>query len=1016
MNAFWDMLASASLEPLGWTLLHSIWQFALLAVVVSGALAAMRRRSAEVRYLTACIGLVAMIGVGMGTFWWLGAGRTARSATTTATEEETEELIDTGDEADGIITAPFAPRELADAGPSSVAAADQRMVVRGETSPDAARTVLATLSRRLAGSLGPWLPWVSLAWLGGVIVVSLRHLGGWVGVQRLRWLGTTTVSPDLSQRARQLMDRMKISRPVRILQSTLAELPIVVGWLRPVVLLPASLLTGLSPKQLEAVLAHELAHVRRHDYLVNLLQTAAETMLFYHPAVWWLSRRIRIEREHCCDDVAVAVCRNKVDYAEALAAVEQRRAAALAMAVGVRGPMGSALGRVRRVLGISAEDRVRSAQAIAGSVAALLLIGVFAGYLALANEPKRNPEPPPADDSAAQTGEDRKKRPADSDPMAQPVEQDEQANGPAVQVEGESEVSQLLTALEDHKYAHTRGGIIPLVKEIGNREPTSFLVEQLQAGSRERRCQAALLLELLGDRRGVPAIIKELSDTSYRPTERIRSDRGQDQQAQIRQDHYYAALLLGILGDDRAVPALIKATQDETVDYRAATSLGQIGDRRAIPALRDMLERCRNKPFPRLFAAYGLAMLSNEAGLKVVIDTLNDHQQHWTIRRHAIEALGQLRDKVAVPSLIAALKDEHPNIRVSAARALGAVGDRSALPALKQALEDNTKTKVNAPTTVSEAAAKAIDQIEGETTCVEGLRCSAELSENELAFGQRPELAVSLTNTTAEPIDVLGYCRNPKVHCDRYPLPCAQLAVSPVVSKHYRISSYDFGARPEAIRIAPGESWSFRFPPPKMEGSTTTGEHSSLLPSLSACPPGKYTAQLSYFIRESEVEKFGTGLVFGAEMGSLAGKKPDRLWQGVVQSKELVFEVLDDDSEQLRIRKAVDRGEGLENLELELKASETKVLLSLVAKNTGQKTVYLGGRYCLRGRNPMGEDAFPAMAPGQDVPMELKPGSTLELGGWNLSSIAPGTYWVEYLSNLSPERVLKKSNTVTFAP
>ena len=91
-------------------------------------------------------------------------------------------------------------------------------------------------------------------------------------------------------------------------------------------LLPASALAGLSPQQLEAILAHELAHIRRHDYLVNLLQTLVETLLFYHPAVWWLSRRIRIERENCCDDLAVSLCGDPVAYAKALADLEELRA------------------------------------------------------------------------------------------------------------------------------------------------------------------------------------------------------------------------------------------------------------------------------------------------------------------------------------------------------------------------------------------------------------------------------------------------------------------------------------------------------------------------------------------------------------------------------------------------------------------------------------------------------------------------------------------------------------------
>ena len=96
----------------------------------------------------------------------------------------------------------------------------------------------------------------------------------------------------------------------------------VIGWLRPVILLPTSALTGLSPSHLEAILLHELAHIRRLDYLINLLQTIVETLLFYHSAVWWVSRRIRIERENCCDDVAVSVLGGSRDYATALARME----------------------------------------------------------------------------------------------------------------------------------------------------------------------------------------------------------------------------------------------------------------------------------------------------------------------------------------------------------------------------------------------------------------------------------------------------------------------------------------------------------------------------------------------------------------------------------------------------------------------------------------------------------------------------------------------------------------------
>jgi len=369
------------------------------------------------------------------------------------------------------------------------------------------------------------------------------------------------------------------------------------------------------------------------------------------------------------------------------------------------------------------------------------------------------------------------------------------------------------------------------------------------------------------------------------------------------------------------------------------------------------------------------------------------------MEHNMISPAGETEDESKISELLTVLEDgRYADIRQRIMLMVDEIGDKEPRSFLYEQLKSKDRERRS-------NAALAL-QLLGETPCVEGLCHNLELIKNKLAFGQSPELVFSLTNTTAEPIDVIGYESNS--HSNRYLYPCAQLTISQVGSKYYGISSYDFGTKPKAVRIAPGKSWSFRIPSPKMKESTTAEEHRSSLPSLWALPPGKYTARVTYFIRESEIEKFGPGLVFWTQMGSLAGRKPDRLWRGVIMSKELVFEVLDDDSEQLRIRKAIDSGEGLENVEFELKASKAKVLLLLSAKNTGAKTLYLGGEYCLQGKGMGNTSLFGS------GPMELKPGATLELGGWNLNSIGPGTYWVEYLSNFPPGRVLKKSNTVTF--
>jgi uncharacterized protein (TIGR03435 family) len=158
----------------------------------------------------------------------------------------------------------------------------------------------------------------------------------------------------------------------------------VLGWLRPVLVLPIAALAALTPEQVEAILAHELAHVRRHDFVVNLLQTLVEIVLFYHPAVWWISRRIRIEREHCCDMVAVSLCDDPVAYCQALTDLESHRASRHVLALGATD--GSLLERVRRVLGEPPRreawsGRVSSAALIAG---VLLVAAGGASYLGAA--------------------------------------------------------------------------------------------------------------------------------------------------------------------------------------------------------------------------------------------------------------------------------------------------------------------------------------------------------------------------------------------------------------------------------------------------------------------------------------------------------------------------------------------------------------------------------------------------------------------------------------------------------
>jgi protein involved in polysaccharide export with SLBB domain len=193
------------------------------------------------------------------------------------------------------------------------------------------------------------LPWLVLLWSVGVTTLGCYQLAGWLLIRRLRLSAAPTTDPRAITAFNELIDRLQISRPVQLSRSILVQVPTVIGWLKPIVLLPINALTGLTTDQLRGLLAHELAHVRRLDYLANIIQIIIETILFYHPAIWWMGKVIRQERENACDDLAAAVC-DRATYAQALATMESLRQSPT-LVLSARG--GVLLPRIRRILGLS---------------------------------------------------------------------------------------------------------------------------------------------------------------------------------------------------------------------------------------------------------------------------------------------------------------------------------------------------------------------------------------------------------------------------------------------------------------------------------------------------------------------------------------------------------------------------------------------------------------------------------------------------------------------------------------
>jgi beta-lactamase regulating signal transducer with metallopeptidase domain len=348
-------ISEAVVERLGWVLVHSLWQFALVALLAGAFVRALPRGSAGTRYGVLVFAMALSLTAPLAS-WVLqpdnapdGSAGRVESVPALVLQGATSRVTDTSPRA-GDSSMPGAP-ETAVPAPAQPTAQGALEKPRASMSP--AQTNIRptpTWRERAAKALRPWLAWLVAGWGLGVMVCSLRPLLGWHMLWRLRRVGVSAAPDEVLAALRRMSERLGLRRAVHVLQSTLTRVPVMIGYVRPVILLPVGLVTSIPAAHLDAILAHELAHVRRHDFLINLLQTLVETIFFYHPAVWWLSRRIRVEREHCCDDLAVHVLGNRVEYGRALLAIEEQRGHNRILALGAAD--GSLLSRVRRIAGV----------------------------------------------------------------------------------------------------------------------------------------------------------------------------------------------------------------------------------------------------------------------------------------------------------------------------------------------------------------------------------------------------------------------------------------------------------------------------------------------------------------------------------------------------------------------------------------------------------------------------------------------------------------------------------------
>jgi len=293
------------IQSLGWTLLHFLWQGALIGLVYAGVRLVVPSSHAEARYGA---GLAALALLALCPVLTLGI---------------------------------IYPHVV-------VAAANAE-----QTAIDAMIVPASAATQTSAGyTLDGVLPWLVLSWIVGVAVMAWRALSQWHALERIAHR-CAQPSSDLERMLASLARRFGLVRSIRVLVSAQIDTPTLIGWLKPVILIPTAVALGFPRHQVELILAHELGHLRRYDHLVNLVQAVIETLLFYHPVVHWISREVRNEREVCCDRLVLRLTRGEPrEYAHTLASLEELRLATPQLAMAATG--GVLLDRVRRIIDVPA--------------------------------------------------------------------------------------------------------------------------------------------------------------------------------------------------------------------------------------------------------------------------------------------------------------------------------------------------------------------------------------------------------------------------------------------------------------------------------------------------------------------------------------------------------------------------------------------------------------------------------------------------------------------------------------
>jgi len=300
-----NLISEDLVQAIGWTIVHSLWQAAFVALIMSAYLNLYQKEKSIVRYRIALSSLYIMLGLSIITFctYYFNADM---------------------------------------------------------HSPQITRSSVAINISAMSGfhyiqnctlGLVHHFDFITTMWITGMVVFALKFVGGYALIKRYEFSGQEIYDSKVHIILNDLLNKMNLKKPIRILESAKVHTPMMLGHLKPVILLPIGIVNQLQLNEVEAILAHELSHISRSDFLQNIMQSFIEIIYYYHPAVWWISANVRAERENCCDEEAVRICGSAINYAKALVKIEEIQYQVIpALAVPFARDKHSLLYRVSRVL------------------------------------------------------------------------------------------------------------------------------------------------------------------------------------------------------------------------------------------------------------------------------------------------------------------------------------------------------------------------------------------------------------------------------------------------------------------------------------------------------------------------------------------------------------------------------------------------------------------------------------------------------------------------------------------